>query len=90
MLAVVELRKMTEARTRKMRELTMKDLPIKQTKSNFDKLFKIRPVLNAFEKTSPSALNPEEFQSIDEQIIYPSRAACFSTSTSPRNPKTGM
>lgn len=34
-----------------------------------DKLFKIRPLLDALKKTFHSAVNPEEFQSIDEQII---------------------
>ena len=37
--------------------------------SNADKLFKLRPVLDTLEKTFHSAVDPEEFQSIDEQII---------------------
>ncbi|XP_058235983.1 activating transcription factor 7-interacting protein 1 isoform X3 [Hemibagrus wyckioides] len=40
-----------------------------QEPGNTDKLFKIRPVLNALEQTFRSAVDPEEFQSIDEQII---------------------
>ncbi|KAI3377522.1 hypothetical protein L3Q82_008435, partial [Scortum barcoo] len=36
---------------------------------NAVKLFKIRPVLDALEKTFDSAVNPEEFQWIDEQVI---------------------
>lgn len=34
-----------------------------------DKLFKIRPVLESLKKSFHSAVDPEEFQSIDEQII---------------------
>lgn len=34
-----------------------------------DKLFKLRPVLESLKKSFHSAVDPEEFQSIDEQII---------------------
>ncbi|CAM4362736.1 unnamed protein product [Leuciscus chuanchicus] len=40
-----------------------------QEAENADKLFKIRPVLDALKTTFNSAVDPEEFQSIDEQII---------------------
>ncbi|KAF3834757.1 hypothetical protein F7725_027315 [Dissostichus mawsoni] len=36
---------------------------------NADKLFRIRPVLEALEETFRTAVDPEEFQSIDEQMI---------------------
>ncbi|XP_014865728.1 PREDICTED: piggyBac transposable element-derived protein 2-like, partial [Poecilia mexicana] len=37
--------------------------------ANTDRLFKIAPVLSTLQKTFLAAANPEEFQSIDEQII---------------------
>ncbi|XP_027899099.1 piggyBac transposable element-derived protein 2-like [Xiphophorus couchianus] len=37
--------------------------------ANTDRLFKLAPVLNTLQKTFLMAANPEEFQSIDEQII---------------------
>lgn len=40
-----------------------------QEQRNTDKLFNIRPVLDTLKKTFRSAVDPEEFQSIDEQII---------------------
>lgn len=40
-----------------------------QEPGNADKLFKITPVWVTLEKTFHSAVNPEEFQAIDEQII---------------------
>uniref|UniRef100_A0A3Q3JJB3 PiggyBac transposable element-derived protein domain-containing protein n=1 Tax=Monopterus albus TaxID=43700 RepID=A0A3Q3JJB3_MONAL len=37
--------------------------------ANTDRLFKVRPVLCALQETFKAAADPEEFQSIDEQII---------------------
>ncbi|KAL6470510.1 hypothetical protein MHYP_G00216290 [Metynnis hypsauchen] len=37
--------------------------------ANLDRLFKVRPVLSTLQKTFLAAADPEEFQSIDEQII---------------------
>lgn len=37
--------------------------------ANTDRLFKVRPVLSTRQKTFLAAADPEEFQSIDEQII---------------------
>uniref|UniRef100_A0AAR2KQS2 PiggyBac transposable element-derived protein domain-containing protein n=1 Tax=Pygocentrus nattereri TaxID=42514 RepID=A0AAR2KQS2_PYGNA len=36
---------------------------------NADRFVKIRPVLDALKETFPSALDPEEFQSVDEMMI---------------------
>lgn len=40
-----------------------------QSPGNADKLYTIRPVFDALEKTFHSAVDPEEFQLMDEQII---------------------
>ncbi|KAJ4930745.1 hypothetical protein JOQ06_025053 [Pogonophryne albipinna] len=40
-----------------------------QAPGNADKLYRIRPVLEALKETFRTAVNPEEFQSIDEQMI---------------------
>lgn len=37
--------------------------------ANTDRIFKIRPLLSALQETFKAAADPEEFQSVDEQII---------------------
>ena len=37
--------------------------------ANTDRPFKIRPLLSALQETFKAAADPEEFQSVDEQII---------------------
>lgn len=41
----------------------------KKGEANYDKLYKIRPLLSKLTQTLGSALNPGEFQSIDESMI---------------------
>ncbi|KAF3838885.1 hypothetical protein F7725_010653, partial [Dissostichus mawsoni] len=56
---------------------------------NADKLFRIRPVLEALKETVRTAVDPEEFQSIDEQMI-PFKGRLSIKQYIPKNPNPGV
>ncbi|CAK6959631.1 piggyBac transposable element-derived protein 2-like [Scomber scombrus] len=57
---------------------------------NADRFAKVRPVLDALKKTFRSALDPDEFQSVDEMMIpYKGRLTINIYNMSPKNPSPG-
>uniref|UniRef100_A0A8C6SAS8 PiggyBac transposable element-derived protein domain-containing protein n=1 Tax=Neogobius melanostomus TaxID=47308 RepID=A0A8C6SAS8_9GOBI len=56
--------------------------------ANMDRLFKIRPFLSALQETFKAAADPEEFQSVDEQII-PFKGLLSIKQYIPKNPNPG-